>query len=353
MMPRHHHISRGTSHLAGERLLFAEAQEVAMSESDDKSPLRESFLARQRKQERQGEPAVYRYDELPAPFLRQVVQILDMSVGSFEARRRTGVAAYSSLRLDSISPHDIWKAINERVAHDVGVFDLNSQQRFNRDKFAAYLLDSGVSIAQKLTAIEHAFQIVNRLDGLGDGYKREYGVRLSPAEATEQLNYRLQEHDLGYRFVTNQIIRIDSEFAHAEIVEPAIHLLQTAGFSGALDEFKRAHQHFRRGEFQDAVLDANNAFESTMKTICDRLGGTLTGTETASQLIRVMTDQVVPSYLESALLVLPTLRNRSGGHGQGTSPTVVPHHIAAYALHLAASNMLFLVESWQAKGSDT
>ena len=42
---------------------------------------------------------------------------------------------------------------------------------------------------------------------------------------------------------------------------------------------------------------------------------------------------------------LPTLKNRKAGHGQGSVPVEMPAHIAAYALHMAAANIVFLVES--------
>ena len=37
------------------------------------------------------------------------------------------------------------------------------------------------------------------------------------------------------------------------------------------------------------------------------------------------------------------MRNKTGAHGQGAVPVVVPGHIAAYALHLTAANILLIV----------
>lgn len=62
---------------------------------------------------------------------------------------------------------------------------------------------------------------------------------------------------------------------------------------------------------------------------------------------------MIPAYLESHLgglraameSGLPTVRDKSSAHGQGTQPEPVPTHLAAYALHLAASNIVFLVEA--------
>jgi hypothetical protein len=38
----------------------------------------------------------------------------------------------------------------------------------------------------------------------------------------------------------------------------------------------------------------------------------------------------------------PTVRNKEGGHGQGTEITTIPEHLASYTLHLTATNLLFL-----------
>jgi hypothetical protein len=54
------------------------------------------------------------------------------------------------------------------------------------------------------------------------------------------------------------------------------------------------------------------------------------------------------SALESGL---PTISNRTSRHGQGPEPTEVPSYIVAYMLHLAASNIVFLVEAHKAEPS--
>ncbi|MGH9343248.1 MAG: DUF7014 domain-containing protein, partial [Terriglobia bacterium] len=51
------------------------------------------------------------------------------------------------------------------------------------------------------------------------------------------------------------------------------------------------------------------------------------------------------SALESGL---PTISNRTSRHGQGPELRPLPAHYAAYALHLAAANIVFLVEAHNA-----
>lgn len=54
----------------------------------------------------------------------------------------------------------------------------------------------------------------------------------------------------------------------------------------------------------------------------------------------------VRSLLESGV---PTIRNKLGGHGQGTDSIVVPEYFARYALNLTASSILLVAEADAAK----
>ena len=100
-------------------------------------------------------------------------------------------------------------------------------------------------------------------------------------------------------------------------------------------------------------MDAGASFESTMKCICDTLGWKYEKGARASDLIKVIKEhRLFPDYLDRSfdqLLAilksgLPEIRNNEGSHGQGSVPKRAPTHGAAYALHLAATNIVFLVE---------
>src|SRR5690606_7336125 len=88
------------------------------------------------------------------------------------------------------------------------------------------------------------------------------------------VNQYLSESRIGYRFDPNteMVVRIDSELAHQEIVEPVVPLLRAEGFEGAEDEFRMALAHFRAGEYRQSNTFALSAFESTMKSIAIKMG---------------------------------------------------------------------------------
>jgi hypothetical protein len=173
---------------------------------------------------------------------------------------------------------------------------------------------------------------------------------LMPDEAIDELNERFKEHDIGYAFTDGQIIRIDSEYVHQEMTEPALSLISDPAFVGSQQEFLKAHKHYNKGETKDAIVDALNAVESVMKTISTAKGWTVDSTASFNSLVSVLVDRgFIPKSMRSPLEGLASFRNKSSAaHGQGPSVVNVPPHDAAFALHLAASNIVYLVKTYNA-----
>jgi len=141
-------------------------------------------------------------------------------------------------------------------------------------------------------------------------------------------------------------------------VEGAIALLHDAAFVGPNAEFLAAHEHYRKGRYKEAIADSLKALESTLKAICDARRWSYPSGATAKPLLGLVVEKgLVPAFLEGHLAGLrstlesglPTLRNRAAGHGQGAVPVEIPSYLAAYALHLAAVTIVFLVEAHNAE----
>ena len=214
------------------------------------------------------------------------------------------------------------------------------------------MLNDNLSTNDHLDTIEIAFRIIEKLPLISDYIADRYDIRLTGASAIRNLNRRLRQHDRGYQFADGRIVRSDSEFLHAEVVEPAIALLQREGFERAEEEFMEAHQHYRRGEMHDALVDANKALESVLKIVLERSGVKLAGNETASVLIPKITDKILPTHLRTQLQALakimetvPSLRNKPGiGHGAGSHDAEVLDSTAGYALNITAATIVYVVE---------
>lgn len=185
---------------------------------------------------------------------------------------------------------------------------------------------------------------------------QQFHAKATPDDAIQELNKRFRENGVGYHYENGMILRVDSHVLHADVVVPALALLRAKGFEGPDAEYMSAHEHFRHGRVEEAITDACKAFESTIKAICDARKWKYDPKAAAGALIKTITDKgLVPTYsteqldnVAKCLIGVATIRNKSAGHGAGSKPRDVPEHFAAYALHLAASNIVFLVECHKA-----
>ena len=280
-------------------------------------------------------PDVFTYDELPYDLRVQTVHIWKDAIGE---------------------PNDeAWRDLHDSVAREHGVFKLSAGAS-NFERCTRFLLVA--SVEATLDLVEASFVYIDRVArDFGDAEDYIYRLRISADEAIDELNERFRRAGVGYQFEAGVIVRVDSELVHREVVRPALRFLHQPGFEGPQEEFLRAHACYRAGDSKGAVTNANNAFESTLKAICNQRGWEVPKGARASDLLRIVRDRgLLPDYLDNSFdqlaatlkSGLPKVRGEEGAHGQGATPRETPNHVAAYALHLAAAKILFLVEAQQA-----
>lgn len=310
------------------------------------------FSKRMRRREFAGKVEPYKYDSLPQQLRTQVVHIWRTAIGPGYWR----APSYVLPRAPPLA-NEVWEAMHDALAREYGRRSLGKATSglSPAERCCAHLEESGTEEA--LDIIELSFRMIDSL------VRQNYGARKNarevtqtPDDAIEELNARFQEHAVGYAYINGDLLRTDSQYAHAEVVVPALTLLRAAGFEGAETEFRAAHAHFRHGRIKESLVDALKALESTMKTICARRKWDVDPRANASQLINVVfTQALLPEFLRThfsgvkqALEAgVPTVRNKLGGHGQGEKVLEVPAYFAAHILHLTAANILLLVEAEQ------
>lgn len=310
----------------------------------------DTFSKRLKKQQQAGKADVFQYDDLPSEFRVQVIHILVDAIGHWQHPQDWELVPV---------PNDWWNRIHSQMTRELGVFRLSEHGRDPSEECQYFIQES--KTLPVLDLIEFAFRVIDVLIRRFVGERRHSHLedpKQLPDDAIKELNQRFLEHQIGYAFVDGQLIRKDSQFLHAEAVQPALVLLSGAKFRGPSDEFSRAHEHYRHGYHKEAIQEALKAFESTMKAICDARGWPYKPTDTAKPLIEVLLkNQLIPPFLQAHLAAfatvlesgLPTVRNKLAGHGQGAKPLAVPGYFVAYALHLAATNIVMFVEAHNAK----
>lgn len=302
-----------------------------------------NLFSKRQKKLRGDVPDVYTYADLPRPLRIQIVHIWQEVLGTREQFYVGRVCEGYTLIVDAL-------------CREYGVFLLpGTKDRGDRDhvlELVNFFL-SEPDVEKCLDAIELSFRLIDRITRNWDYLNISNGNEKATA-AIEELNDRLKEHGIGYQYSGGEVIRIDSELVHAEIVKPALRLLNQKHYAGAQQEFLKAHEHYRHGNEKEALNECLKSFESLMKSICDKREWTYSGNATAQNLIKACLDNgLIPAFwqqnfsslrslLESSV---PTGRNKLGGHGQGSTTTTVPGHLVAYMLHMTASSVVFLAEA--------
>ncbi|MEW6369920.1 MAG: STM4504/CBY_0614 family protein [Pseudomonadota bacterium] len=293
---------------------------------------------------------VLTYDELPNAFRVQMVHILSEVLGSHEEAGN----GYSSVAQVGLA----YQRIVSALRREYGVFELGKRPAHERHNFAIELFNfilQEQSVERVLDAVELACRYIDQ-ETRNYSYRSIYDASSVADGALTEINSRFLENGVGFRYEADQIIRVDSEVVHAEVVKPALALLHDAKFKGAEAEFHSAFEHYRHGRAKEALTDCLKSLESTMKSIAAARKWKHSANATAQPLIALMFEKaLIPGFWAThfsglrAMLEggVPTVRNRQAGHGQGVEVVEVPPHLVAFALHQTAAAIVFLVAAEQ------
>lgn len=290
-------------------------------------------------------PDVFVYDALPQELRVQIVHIFRDYLGSEgDSERSSNLVARA------------YEHIVSALCREYGLFKLpGAKDHGGRDyvsELFSFILREH-NVERVLDAVELACSVVDLQSRRWDYNHRQEADREATA-ALAELNARFQQHGIGYRFEAGKILKVDSEFVHAEVVKPALTLLHEAKFKGAEAEFHNAYEHYRHRRMKEALADCLKSLESTMKSIALSKKWLFDPKDTAKPLINLMFEkQLIPLFwsqhfsglramLESGV---PTARNRLGGHGQGAEVVEVPSLFVAFALHQTAAAIVFLAQA--------
>ncbi|MCK8086844.1 hypothetical protein [Vibrio sp. 1CM8B] len=299
------------------------------------------LFSKRQKRLRGDVPDVYSYDSLPNSLRVQIIHIWDDALGNNQQYWDFG------------DVRDTYKFIVDTLCREYGLFKLPTAKDYGErhylEELANYLLKEQ-DVEKQLDVVEMTFKAINKLTR-EYRYTGKQNASQVADSAIDELNKRFKEHGVGFQFTNNEIFRIDSELLHIEAVKPALRLLNQPNYEGAQEEFLLAYEHYRHGRYKESLNDCLKAFESTMKSICDKQGWHYQANATSKSLIKVCFDNdLIPAFWQQQMTSLrsllessvPTGRNKLSGHGQGSEPIEIPEHLVAYMLHMTASTLVFL-----------
>jgi hypothetical protein len=183
------------------------------------------------------------------------------------------------------------------------------------------------------------------LDAL-EAFHSEVAVR-DGSSLQSALNAVLEEEGSPWRMSDGRMYLVDSRYVDA-LKSNAADEMRRQGWLGAHEEFADARSHLLAGQADDAIQNANRAFESALQSLLNRKGGT------AGDLLKALLKDTalldgIPEAARKAIVAqvlqgLPTLRHNLGGHGQGDDPIDVPRSFGNLAINLSAAYITFLLQ---------
>lgn len=275
--------------------------------------------------------------------------------------------------------NSVWETVKEQLCREYGLECLVNYYVEDDQKECEAFLKTVKNVNNFLDMVELIFDIIQNKMGpviRNNNYTLKNnpdGLRILPEDAVVELNHRFKENNFGYEFIEGRIIRMDRKFTHNELVRPALNLLFEEEFKSANDEFLIAHTYYKEGcskenpneDFKNAIINCNKAFESTMKIICEKNKERLTNysiKHTANDLINDLVEaDIIPAHLSHSFhgiknilkglkssleSGLPVIRNKVG-HGKGTEEEWVSEEFVTYAINLAATNIVLLVNIYK------
>lgn len=292
-----------------------------------------NLFSKRQKKLRGEVPDVYTYDDLNDNLRTQIIYAFN---DAFDKNNGKKV-------------RDVYEEIRKILLREYGLLFLaNNQYADPEDDFLKFYFRED-DFEKVIDAIE---LICNFIDHKIRKIPWDYSPSFNPDQALREINERFKEHGIGYSYENGEIIRVDSTFVHSEITKPTIALLWNEKFSGANEEYMKAHNHYLHGRNKECLNDCLKSFESVLKTICIEKKWQFNQNDTSKKLIKICFENgLVPSFTQNQFTSLqnllesgiPTIRNKLGGHGQGTEKITVDDIMTRYALNLTGSNIIFLI----------
>jgi len=290
-------------------------------------------------------PDVRQYTQIPRPLRAQIAHILRDLLGHTVTYDLNGcVEAFGEIEQALCREYGLCilptKPTDITTTPDVRVID--------------FLLHTGDQ-EKVLDLVEVSFRLLTRLRSSPEWQSRIPQEKFD--RAVTEFNAHLRKYGIDYQYENGEIVRIESQFIHSDIVKPALALLSGGEYAEANAEFLKALEHYRKGEAKDCLNECLKTFESTMKAICIKRKWTFAPKDDAQDLIDVclkngLTPPLIHPHIRGVRATLargiPSIHNRLPGHRQEVQLVDVPPHYAGYMLHLTAATVHFFVESEKA-----
>lgn len=170
----------------------------------------------------------------------------------------------------------------------------------------------------------------------------------------DEINKVFREHSIPWFLVDGRLVKIDPKQFEQDLKLKALSRMEALKdanplYQGAYDELRKAIDFLGRGDYAEAVINAEKSYESVLKVIL----GLEFETEAANGLTMRLLDTgklalpegLKPEAFQSNILMsLPIIRNKAAAHGSGTTGREISAPMANLAVNLACALDTYLIQ---------
>ena len=305
--------------------------------------MNELYSKQLKERERAENPEPLEYEIFTPVFRRQILFLLDDLAQNLGENVLGDINLFYT-HIDSIVYYLLEEYGKDYLIENFSLGFYVSKEEYSFQELREFILLESVSkVEQCLDAIESIFryQIIVHVEE-----KKEICSQLYD-KAIDKLNQRFREHNLGYKFTDNSIVRLDSEVLFQNIHKPVLNLLQEAGFSNVNKEYANVLQMHRKGNYKLVVAECRKIYESLLKHIIGRMGGKPKNRtrELVEQLFEL---SIIPN--ESKKFFIDCIVIHHAAHGEGETSTIqYDQYMAELIVNNTGSAILFLVRKYLSK----
>ena len=195
----------------------------------------------------------------------------------------------------------------------------------------------------------HLFDLIElQYDELSDDAENGKG------DFHREINKVFREHGIPWLLVDGRLVKIDPKQFEQDLKLKALNRMEALKdacplYQGAYDELRKAIDFLGRGDYAEAVINAEKSYESVLKVILGSEFETGAANGLTKRLLEAgklpLPEGLKPEAFQSSVLMsLPVIRNKAAAHGSGATGCEMSGPMANLAVNLACALNTYLIQ---------
>lgn len=256
----------------------------------------------------------------------------------------------------SIQPNRYDSCTVNTDALDLAISELDEHVGYRVVDLDMMRMGSGLDEFHALANVytPHLFDLIElQYDELSDDAENGKG------DFHREINKVFREHGIPWLLVDGRLVKIDPKQFEQDLKLKALNRMEALKdacplYQGAYDELRKAIDFLGRGDYAEAVINAEKSYESVLKVILGSEFETGAANGLTKRLLEAgklpLPEGLKPEAFQSSVLMsLPVIRNKAAAHGSGATGCEMSGPMANLAVNLACALNTYLIQETTGK----